>query len=279
MNNTLVVVSHYNAWPTDQLVALLDQIKAIPAGCPFDCRVVVNQAKPGPLELPPRHADVEVLYRENIGYNIGAWDHGWRVGPPRESYLFLQEECRILRPGWLSPFVQAAGQPGVGFVGESLKYRGYGWDRVAWVTRGKPYPDDDREGLPLEFTEGIKRFLESRGLAVNGRADHLQSLVLCARREVLEAVDGFPIGRTKGDAIGCEVAISLRSVAQGYRIKQVGRTPFTYILHPQWQFLQSGMTGLAFHWVKRIVPLPLLPALVGCSNLVVRWKSRRARSG
>jgi len=71
MTPTLVVISHYNAWPTDHLFKLLDEIHAVPAGHPFRCRVVVNQAEDKRLDLPSRYADVEVLYRENLGYNIG----------------------------------------------------------------------------------------------------------------------------------------------------------------------------------------------------------------
>ena len=67
MKPALVVISHYNAWEPHQLIALLDQTKAIPAGHPFRCRVVVNQADPKLLQLPDRHADVEVLYRPNTG--------------------------------------------------------------------------------------------------------------------------------------------------------------------------------------------------------------------
>jgi hypothetical protein len=44
MNSFLVIDSHDNAWPTDQLLALLDQIREIPAGRAFGCRVVVNRA-------------------------------------------------------------------------------------------------------------------------------------------------------------------------------------------------------------------------------------------
>jgi hypothetical protein len=50
--DVLVVVSHYNAWPTDQLFSLLDQISNVRSGCPFGVRIVVNQARPVRLNLP-----------------------------------------------------------------------------------------------------------------------------------------------------------------------------------------------------------------------------------
>ncbi len=36
--------------------------------------------------------------RENTGFNIGAWDYGWRHLPPYDYYLFLQDDCFIVRP-------------------------------------------------------------------------------------------------------------------------------------------------------------------------------------
>jgi hypothetical protein len=39
--------------------------------------------------------------RENTGFNIGAWDYGWRHLPPYDYYLFLQDDCFIVRPLWL----------------------------------------------------------------------------------------------------------------------------------------------------------------------------------
>ena len=104
----LVVISHYNAWSSDQLIALLDQMWTVPAGYPFQTRVVVNRAEPHELALPSRYQSVEVVYRENVGFNIRAWEQGWREPPVFDAYLFLQEECQIVRPGWLRAFVQAS---------------------------------------------------------------------------------------------------------------------------------------------------------------------------
>ncbi len=37
--SVLVVISHYNAWSTDQLTALLDQMWSVPAGYAFQARI------------------------------------------------------------------------------------------------------------------------------------------------------------------------------------------------------------------------------------------------
>ena len=81
-------------------------------------------------------------------------------------------------------------------------------------------------------------------------AAHLQSLVLFARREILERIDGFPIGHDKIRAIASEFAISKRVIARGCQIRQVGWRPFKYILHPQWQSLRDESAAIKWHFAK-----------------------------
>jgi hypothetical protein len=234
IGEVLVVVSHYNAWPTDQLVGLLDGMREVPSGWPFSALVVVNRAAPRRLVLPARHGDVAVVERENTGYNIGAWDAGWRARPTFGAYLFLQEECRVVRPDWAGAFVRALG-PGVGLVGECLAPD---WD-APWVQleaalRGVTLPDHVIDGAPADRVPCYRHFLRSRGIPPGDRGDHLQSLVLFARRGVLEAIGGFPVGRNYGEAIAAEIGISKAVQALGLKIREVGPGPFTYIEHPQW---------------------------------------------
>ena len=241
--SVLVVISHYNAWPTDHLVALLDQIESVPAGHPFHVRIVVNQAEAKPCELPSRHAGVEILYRANTGYNIGAWDYGWRQAPRFDEYLFLQEECTIQRAGWLRACVRAVGRRGVGLVGESRVLGGLSWDETAsfrsWVVE-----DPDGINPPEEWARFTRRYLERNQIDPTRSPAHLQALILYARRETLEAIDGFRIDHRKDDAIGCEVAISKCVEAVGLGTIQLRRRPFQYILHPQWTYIREETAGL-----------------------------------
>ena len=224
--SAVVVVSHYNAWPTDQLVALLDQMNAVPAGHPFTVRVVVNQAEDKRLVLPERHAHVAIFHRENTGYNIGAWEHGWRQEPRADYYLFLQEECVIVRPNWLRAFLRKVDRPGVGVVGEIIGFYNTTWEDIN-ETAAKWKSDPN--------TLGYRAYMTSQGIRYGELADHLQSLVLCLRRETLEAIGGFRIGISKYEAIACEIGISKSVQALGLRISQLGIRPFRYINHPQWE--------------------------------------------
>ena len=259
---TLVVISHYNAWSTDQLVALLDQVASVPAGTLFDTCVVVNQAVPGTLDLPDRHAHVPVLYRENTGYNIGAWDHGRCANPGYDCYLFLQEECRIVRPGWLEAHRRLAMRPEIGLVGESMQWQGRGWNRLDWEYRRSPF-DRPVDGKRVSYPAGIRAALKAAGLPEGRTGAHLQSLVLCARAPVLEAIGGFPIGGSYGEAVTAEVTISKRVEALGLQVREVGPGSFRYILHPQWHRRQGIAPAVARAVLRN------LPA----------WLAERIRSG
>jgi hypothetical protein len=67
--------------------------------------------------------------------------------------------------------------------------------------------------------------------------------VLYARREILEAINGFPIGLRYDEAVGCELGISKRVEAIDLKTVAVGSRPFEYILHPQWKHLHDESAG------------------------------------
>ncbi|WP_165063786.1 hypothetical protein [Paludisphaera rhizosphaerae] len=233
---TCLVVSHYNAWPTDQLLALLDQTKEIPAGVPFRTRVVVNQAVDKRLELPPRHSDVEVFHRPNTGYNIGAWEYGWRQGEPFSFYLFLQEECIILKDDWMKAYLDAASETGVGLVGESMT------PPISWKAGRLETMPICRFLLGRPVDSGATRktrfFQLAQSLGVDPGEDgaHLQSLILGTRREVLTKIDGFldwPVEYF--DAVCAEVMISKAVETAGWKVRQLGWMPFSVVSHPQWK--------------------------------------------
>lgn len=233
---TLVVISYWDGRPTDDLDALLEALTRRPAGAPFRVRVVVNRThRNGPLLPSGRHVAVEVLERENVGFNIGAWDHGWRTPPVFSSYLFLQDECRVRRDGWLAPFRERLTDPAVGLLGERLNPPwNRPWSEIAQRFDGHVLPDHFVEGRPAERMPTYHHFFRRHDVVLGEKGDHLQSLVLAARRDVLEAIDGFPIGRNYGEAIAAEIAISKRVQALSLGIAEVGPKPFFCFEHPQW---------------------------------------------
>ena len=231
----LVVVSHYAARPVDPLVRLLDSMAAHPAGCAYAVRVVVNRDGAEALNMPERHRGVEVLYRPNVGYNIGTWEAGWRAVPAYPGYLFVQDECVVVRAGWAAAFARAAGAPGVGLVGECLSPDWDApWGVLAERFRGHELKEHTINGRKAERVACYLDFFRRRGIPPGERGDHLQSLVLYVPRAVLERVAGFPEGDSYGEAIAAEIGMSKKVQAAGLALAQVGSDPFTYVEHPQW---------------------------------------------
>jgi hypothetical protein len=231
----LVVIAHYNARPTDNLISLLESMQTMPAGWPFAVRVVVNVALPKVLALPAHLRNVEVCYRENTGYNIGAWEYGWRQAPPYTAYLFLQDECQVARADWVAAFVRRLSAPDIGLVGECLSPDWDApWEVLKERTKGDRFPEQLIDGQPAERIPCYFHFFSQQCISPGPRGDHLQSLVLSARRAVLEMIGGFPQGRNYGEAMAAEIGISKKVQALGLRICEVGPEPFSYIHHPQW---------------------------------------------
>ena len=243
----LVVISYYDQRPIDTLFALLDQIRSVDPGAPFDVCVVVNAEKSTPTRLPDRHHGIEVLHRENRGFNVGAWQHGWQAKPDYAFYLFLQDECVIRRPGWLAAFANAARKPRAGYAGESADCYG------SWETYTRCWP---------AFTAECQKVAAIHGIPLGPKPDYIQTVVVGARREVLKDTGGFVEGHghDKISAIAGEVLTSVRARALGFRNLQVAWRPFEYIEHPQWAEIRT-LSG-TWRWrVSRAMHLYLPSAI------------------
>lgn len=238
--SVLVVVSYYAGRPIQPLIQLLDSMTKFPAGANYSVRVIVNRDGEEPITLPERHRSVEVQYRLNAGYNIGAWEAGWRAAPPHDAYLFVQDECRVIRADWVGAFLHAQ-QAGVGLVGECESPDWDApWDVLATRFRGQVFKEHSIDGQPAERVDCYLDFFRRQGIPPGSRGDHLQSLVLFATRANLELVGGFPQGRDYGEAIAAEIGMSKKTQAAGLRLACVGPKPFHFIEHPQWLHRRTG---------------------------------------
>ena len=235
---TCVVVSYWTGRPVKDLHKLLRQMKKIDAGTRFDVVVVCNGGDVKPLSLPALFDDLRprVFNRENTGWNLGAWDHGWRVAGIYDHFLFLQDDCFLKKPSWLLDFVfRAENDPGIGLLGEAIM-----WDEMTWSFVRKAtdrdlgklaWPDSE----PIHPLDTYQELLRKRGIDPGEIATHLPSLILFAPRKVLEEVGGFPlIGSKYLEAVACEIGISRAIAAKGYRIAKIKDGSFHLIGHPQW---------------------------------------------
>ncbi|MCZ2344470.1 MAG: hypothetical protein LC104_22140 [Bacteroidales bacterium] len=231
----LVVVSYSAGRPIEPLRQLLSDMAEYPAGHPVDIRVVVNgkvSQTPACSRLP---AGVDVLERAHGEHTPGAWEEGWRTPPHYTGYLFLQDDCRIVQSDWVGGFVRVAHRPGVGLVGEC---RSPNWD-AAWPVlverfRGEIWPEHVLDGQPLERVAFYREHLRRSRIPEGIGGDHLQALILYARRAILERVGGFPMGDSSGETVAAEIGLSKRIQAAGLALTEVGPEPFFYIEHSQW---------------------------------------------
>lgn len=231
----LVVVSYSAGRPIDPLQQLLSDMAEYPAGHPVDVRVVVNGEESQTTVRSSLPIGVDVLTRTHGGYHLGAWEAGWRTPPHYAGYLFLQDDCRIVQSDWVGGFVRVARRPGVGLVGEC---RSPNWD-ATWPVlverfRGEIWPEHVLDGQPLERVAFYREHLRRNRIPEGVGGDHLQALILYARRAVLEPVGGFPQGDSHGEAVAAEIGLSKRIQAAGLALTEVGPEPFFYIEHSQW---------------------------------------------
>jgi hypothetical protein len=257
---TCVVVSYWTGRSAHNLHRLLNQMRKVDAGSRFDVLVVFNGGLERPLPLPPRFDDLRprVLNRENHGYNLGAWDYGWRNAEGYEYYLFLQDDCFLKRPGWVGDFeFRMARDAGVGLLGEAVM-----WDRMTWSFIREAtdrdlgrlaWPEDE----PVHPLDTYQALLEKHGIPRGEVGTHLLSLILFTSRRVLEEVGGFPlIGPSKREAIACEIGISRLIESRGYRVSKLKDRSFELIGHREWtrvHWLKTRLVGGAKGFVKRVV--------------------------
>jgi hypothetical protein len=257
---TCVVVSYWTGMPPKYLHRLLSQMRRIDAGAPFDLVIVCNGGLQQPLALPARFEGLRprIINRENTGYNLGAWEDGWREAGDYEYFLFLQDDCVLKRANWVSEFeFRMSHDDGIGLLGETIMWENQSWRYLREAT--------DRDLGRLAWSEGesvhpidahIAR-LEQRGIPRGECGTHLQSLVLFTRRSILEEIGGFPIMVPDYQgAVSSEIALSRLVESRGYRISRVRSRSFSYIGHREWK--DGNQLNISVRWRLGILRKRLL---------------------
>lgn len=236
---TCVVVCYWTGRSPKPLWRLLRSMAKHAPGARYDVLVVCNGGDLQPLALPSAFAGtgIRVLNRENTGWNLGAWEAGWRASPGYTYYLFLQAECFVRRAGWVHRFEhRIENDAGIGMLGERLM-----WQQMTWgyVREATALDLGERGPLPagvLESIAGYQALLRRHRIDPGPLGTHLVSIILFLRRDLLEQVDGFlPTGETYLEAVACEIGLSKKVEARGLRLSQVADAPFTFIGHTQWE--------------------------------------------
>jgi hypothetical protein len=229
------------------------QMRRLPAGRPFDLVIVCNGGglTANDLPPPPEGVALRIVNRENQGYNIGAWDAGWRAAPGHDYYLFVQDECRLRRPGWLAAFEErhrSLGAPAL--LGETVMWPDMTWEDVLASERRDFIPSyaDPKAETPVEM---YRRLLAEMDIPEGPVATHLQSLVLFADGDLLSRMDGFPNRTPYREAVACEIGISRKAAALGAQLARVDpEASFSVIAHPEWVGRGLRMKRLRRRWYR-----------------------------
>ena len=235
-----VVISFYDRRQPNHLYALLTSLERFPSGAPFDVAIVVNQTNDSPLQLSKTRLPAHILYRHNTGMNIGAWDFGWRALPDYDYFLFLQDECYVVREDWLARFIARADRDNAGLICESMNTAwDLPWEKLRERESDVHLPDhgNGRSNRVDTYLEAFERW----STQASPTARHARALVWFAKRDVLERIDGFPIGHDYGECIAAEIAVSQRILSAGLTVEQVDEVPFFYIRHAEWNRDHASM--------------------------------------
>lgn len=228
--NVLVVVSYYSARTSFYLKKLLSDI----AKCHQNLLIVINKdecSDEGHGFFEGHH----VLVRPNIGMNIGAWDAAYKHFPQYEYYIFLQDECQLVRDDFVSVYKNELDKNDVGMTGESINYK---WDQSWNEMLQSPINYPINLSLGIGSSSRVEYYLEkmkSWNIDPGFSGHHLRSLVWGFKGETLSRLNGFPIGLSKEECIASEIAISKKVEQLGLKVTQVSQNPFSCFKHGEWR--------------------------------------------
>jgi hypothetical protein len=232
-DKSLVVISYYDRRPINNLLELIGSFSEHPAGDEFDVCVVVNRTNNEVLCVSADYPSIFIHYRHNIGMNIGAWDYGWRIHPGYANYLFLQDECYVIRNDWLLGYRSVLENPEVGMVGESVNsFWDKPWPELRELFSKVPLPEHRVDSKTVNRVDFYLKFFREHGVRPGPTGKHLRSVVWFFPGAVLKEIDGFLIGRNYGECIAAEIATSKKVEALGLGVVQANQQEeFFYIRH------------------------------------------------
>lgn len=230
----MVVVSFYDRRSLVPLQELLQSLSKCEAGCEYELLLVVNST--GDMRLPEHLVALSdnVIYRPNVGMNIGAWHGGWEAFSGRPFYLFLQDECFAVRDGWLALFAEKL-ERGSGLVGESVNNA---WDK-SWLELRETVgldvlPEHVLDGKAANRVDVYLDFMRRHCIDPGPNGRHLRSLVWAIKGSLLARMGGFPQGANYGECIAAEIGVSRHVESLGETVDQLDYLPFHAIRHREW---------------------------------------------
>jgi len=176
-----------------------------------------------------------VFYRENTGYNLAAWDFAWRQLGQYDYFLFLQDDCIILKKNWLRDFYDCfKSEKKCGLVGEFMSWDMPWAELIAGVDEPKISEDELDAADVANCARFYRKTLLGWNVPIGDSARHLASIIHFTSSEILKKVDGYNHPTTYREAIASEIGFSRKIEAAGYKLAQVGKQRFSRIGHREW---------------------------------------------
>lgn len=239
----MVIISYYDERSIDDLSALIASIDNYEPGHPIEITIVVNQQAQGCIDVCSTKYKTNILYRQNQGMNIGAWDYAWHTFKDVDFFIFLQDECRVIRDGWAHDYIKALEAPKVGLVGESINQR---WNQSWNDLLSSPASNSNKAEIKAR-AEFYLSFMQRNNIQAGRDAKHVRSLIWALRRSTLVAINGFPIGESYDECIASEIAVSKKVEFLGLEILQIDpQQPFSRVAHTEWSS-QKKIQGFSFN--------------------------------
>ena len=253
----LVVISNWLERDTVSLFKLVTQLANINPGIEYSLCIVCNHSDKSNdkntnenfhkiyheliniLNLsnwPP--ANINLIFRENIGMNIGAWDFAWRKFPNFTQYMFLQDEAIVMNDNWLVSYTDSIkfnnfAQDTPFLIGESWNNK---WDR-SWSILRETNLNNIAPGhsLTLGRVDFYLDTFKKWGVLKGNNGGHLRSLIWFTNFYTLQKINGFRIGNSYGECIASEIATSLLVKQNNGKVMQIDVAPFKLFWHPEWK--------------------------------------------
>ena len=229
-NKTLVTISHYDKRNKINLINLINTVK----NQNYDVLIVINDDNYS-FEKNEVFQNIKTLIRPNTGMNIGSWNSSYLNNKNFDFYIFIQDECKILDTDFTEKYIYELSKVDVGMTGESINYKWANkWEDIA--SSGLNYiVGYNALKKPIFRVQYYLSLMKKWGIKPGLTGLHLRSLVWGFKKEVLERISPFPIGKTKEECIASEIAISKKVEQLGLKVTQINKKPFKYISHFEWK--------------------------------------------
>ena len=226
----LITISHYNKRDKINLINLINSL----TNEKCDLFIVINDDN-CKIEQLGYFYNVQTLTRPNTGMNIGSWNAAYLNNKDYDFYLFLQDECKILEKSFIACYINELSKKEVGMTGESINNKWDNkWDFLA-NSRINYVVGYDMHKKPVYRVQYYFNLLKTWLIQPGENGRHLRSLIWGFKKETLNKISSFPIGKTKEECIVAEIAVSKKVEQIGLKVTQVHKKPFKYISHIEWK--------------------------------------------